>query len=66
MIKPVEYQGYLWKVTFQYTPNREACKAQGGPNITHCMVTPLDKDGPVGVRTLVGASQRAHGDKPSY
>jgi hypothetical protein len=70
MIKPVEYRGYLWKVTFQYTPNREACKAQGGPNVTHCMVTPCLGIGMWDVvppsNRLVGVGQRAHGDKPSY
>lgn len=69
MIKPVEYGGYLWKVTFQYIPNREACKAQGGPNVTHCMVTPygvFQGEGGPKVGILAGSAMRTQEDKPSY
>jgi len=74
MIKPVEYNGYLWKVTFQYTPDKKACAAQGGPNITHCMILPHPvPEGEViaagikaGVGMLVGVTKRAATDKPSY
>jgi len=68
MIKPVEYNGYLWKVTFQYTPDKKACAAQGGPNITHCIILADGKDssGLPAAGPLIGVTQRSATDKPSY
>lgn len=65
MIKPVEYDGLKWRVTFVYTPNKKACAARGGPVHTCCVVYGSPPFSAVS-HQFTGEALCAVGDRPSY
>lgn len=65
MIKPVEYDGLKWRVTFVYTPNKIACAARGGPVHTCCVVYGSRSFSSV-AHQFRGEATCAVGDRPSY